>query len=89
MVEGKVEELQPCPCCSFRTLKERGHICPLCLWDDCGDDLNKYSGPNHMTLLEGRTRFANHNGRIFGNHKLSQSSSEIAEFNDMKKRYYR
>ena len=42
-----------------------------------------------MTLLEERTRFENHNGRIFENHKLSQSPSELAEFNDMKKRYYR
>jgi hypothetical protein len=29
-----------CPCCDFRTLHDRGHdeICPVCFWEDDGQD---------------------------------------------------
>jgi hypothetical protein len=29
-----------CPCCGFRTLNERGgyDICPVCFWEDDGQD---------------------------------------------------
>ncbi len=31
---------QRCPCCKFRTLSERGgfEICPVCFWEDDGQD---------------------------------------------------
>jgi hypothetical protein len=58
-ITGK--ELQ-CPCCDYYTLSSRGNydICPICFWEDDGvdlDDLDSYSGPNHMTLKEGRENF--------------------------------
>jgi hypothetical protein len=52
-----------CPCCDFVTLPERGNylICPVCFWEDDGQDLNEAdvpSGPNHgLTLREGRANF--------------------------------
>lgn len=52
---GDVEILYSCPCCKYRTIKERGQyeVCPVCHWEDDGnDDLTKYSSPNHMTLKE-------------------------------------
>jgi hypothetical protein len=31
---------QRCPCCKFRTLSDRGgfEICPVCFWEDDGQD---------------------------------------------------
>lgn len=51
-----------CPVCGYLTLDERDafEICGICFWEDDGvDDLedNEYSGPNHMTLKEGRIIF--------------------------------
>lgn len=51
-----------CPCCDHFTLDERGgyDICPVCFWEDDGldvDQLDVRSGPNHMTLREGRHNF--------------------------------
>lgn len=50
----------PCYCCDYYTLEERGNyeICPVCFWeDDSGFELDKVSGPNYMTLREGRLNF--------------------------------
>ncbi len=59
-----VEELLPfgmlgCPCCGHATLPKRGgyDICPVCFWEDDGSDdanVDAVSGPNHITLREGR-----------------------------------
>ncbi len=51
-----------CPCCDYFSLPERGNylICKVCFWEDDGinvDALDKNSGPNHMTLREGRANF--------------------------------
>ena len=53
---------EQCPCCDYVTLAERGEysICPICFWEDDGSDINNlddYSGPNHITLREGREAF--------------------------------
>lgn len=53
---------EQCPCCDYVTLPERRSylICPVCYWEDDGvdvDDVDRYSGPNHMTLRQGRTNF--------------------------------
>lgn len=59
-VVGELEELHPCPCCGYRTLDERGgyDICPVCFWEDDGtSDVDRHSGPNHMTLREARANF--------------------------------
>lgn len=53
---------EQCPCCDYITLPERGNylICPICFWEDDGFDVDKldlHSGPNHMTLREGRANF--------------------------------
>ena len=60
-VKPKGNELQ-CPCCDYFTLGERGgyEICPICFWEDDGidiDDSDEHSGPNHITLREGRQNF--------------------------------
>lgn len=52
-----------CPCCDHFTLDARGQydICPVCFWEDDGldvDELDEHSGPNHLSLREGRSNFA-------------------------------
>ena len=54
---------EQCPCCDYISLPERYNylICPICFWEDDGvdvHDLDAHSGPNHMTLREGRRNFA-------------------------------
>jgi hypothetical protein len=54
---------EQCPCCGYISLAERGQflICTVCWWEDdpfIGDELSLHSGPNHMTLAEGRGNFA-------------------------------
>lgn len=51
-----------CPCCDYVSLAERGNylICPVCFWEDDGQDvdqLDEPSGPNHITLREGRANY--------------------------------
>lgn len=53
---------EQCPCCDYISLPERYNylICPICFWEDEGQDiesLDEHSGPNHMTLREGRQNF--------------------------------
>ena len=53
---------EQCPCCDYISLPERFNylICPICFWEDDGidvDHLDSASGPNHMTLREGRSNF--------------------------------
>ena len=46
-----------CPCCDHLTLAERGawHVCPVCLWEDDGQDERTADecrgGPNGMLSL--------------------------------------
>lgn len=57
VVDGEVEELVSCPCCGYISLGERGtyEICRVCFWEDDGTtDLDRVSGPNHMTLRDAR-----------------------------------
>jgi hypothetical protein len=53
---------EQCPCCDYFSLAERRSylICHVCYWEDDGLDVDKldvHSGPNHMTLREGRVNF--------------------------------
>lgn len=53
---------EQCPCCDYVSLPERNNylICPICFWEDDGIDIDRLdvqSGPNHMTLREGRANF--------------------------------
>ncbi len=55
-----------CPCCEFKTLYGRGHdeICPVCFWEDDGQDDHDADevrgGPNGtLSLTEARTNFRN------------------------------
>ena len=54
---------EPCPCCGYLTLRERGgfEICPVCFWEDDGqDDVDAHidrGGPNRATLWQARTNF--------------------------------
>jgi len=57
------ERRHQCPCCDYYTLAQRAsyEICPVCYWEDDGQDmdgLDVVSGPNHITLREGRANFA-------------------------------
>lgn len=58
-----------CPVCGYMTLEERDafEICGICFWEDDGIDdfeANIESGPNHMTLNEGRKKFEDAKLRI-------------------------
>ena len=53
-----------CPCCRYRTLPDRGHyeICPVCFWEDDGqddDDADEVlGGPNgDLSLTQARLNF--------------------------------
>ena len=54
---------EQCPCCDYISLPERSNylICPICFWEDDGqdlDDLDSQSGPNHgITLRQARANF--------------------------------
>ncbi|WP_263373095.1 CPCC family cysteine-rich protein [Granulicella aggregans] len=55
----------PCPCCGFRTLHQKGgdDICPVCYWQDDGQDDSDADivrgGPNNLlSLSEARRNFA-------------------------------
>jgi hypothetical protein len=61
-VEG---ERHSCPCCKYLTLDERGgyEICPICFWEDDGQDEAELhtirGGANgRLSLAEARTNFA-------------------------------
>ncbi len=62
LVEGKVEKLFACPCCGYLTLTPPYDfaICRVCRWEYTGVDQDIYSGPNHMTLQEGKANFKLH-----------------------------
>ncbi|MFG2208682.1 CPCC family cysteine-rich protein [Streptomyces sp. NPDC048638] len=53
-----------CPCCGFLTLEHRAfyEICPVCRWEDDGqDDRNAdehIGGPNRVSLTEARNNYA-------------------------------
>jgi hypothetical protein len=58
-------ELLRCPCCRNRTLSERGvfDICPVCYWEDDGQDDHDAAivrgGPNgSLSLEQARTNYA-------------------------------
>jgi Cysteine-rich CPCC len=55
----------PCPCCRFVTLPDRGgdDICPVCFWEDDGQDDHDADvvrgGPNYsLSLTQARSNFA-------------------------------
>jgi hypothetical protein len=54
-----------CPCCRYLTLSERGgfEICPVCFWEDDGQDDHDaevvHGGPNGaLSLAQARANFA-------------------------------
>lgn len=54
-----------CPCCKFKTLRGRGQyeICPVCFWNDDGQDEGEahevWGGPNRkLSLRQAQTNFA-------------------------------
>ena len=65
VVEPAVEGIAyRCPCCKYKTLEERGgfEICPVCRWEDDGqDDLDADAirgGPNgSLSLSQARKNF--------------------------------
>lgn len=52
-----------CPCCGYATLGEVAgyEICPICFWEDDGQDDPKadvnYGGANKVSLTQGRINF--------------------------------
>jgi hypothetical protein len=76
-IEGNPPLLEKCPCCEYRTIKEKGahEICRVCFWEDGGRDINIgdfYSHANHMTLKEAKTNFE----------KMGACSAEAKQFVD-------
>ena len=62
MSEPLQEGRAQCPCCDYYSLQARGgfEICPVCYWEDDGQDLDALdtvSGPNHITLRKARLNF--------------------------------
>ncbi len=61
---GETIELESCPCCGYRPIRERGNyeICKVCWWEDDGQD-NQDSeqimgGPNYgISLVMGRYNY--------------------------------
>lgn len=63
-IEGTPATFQACPCCGRRTLGSRGEydICPVCWWEDDGQDneqaCEEYGGPNSgVSLSRARLNF--------------------------------
>ncbi|MFE4696828.1 CPCC family cysteine-rich protein [Streptomyces sp. NPDC056738] len=64
-IQGKADDgPHPCPCCGFLTLGERStfEICPVCFWEDDGQDDHDADrvrgGPNgRLSLTEARRNF--------------------------------
>ena len=59
MIDGSYQ----CPCCDYFSLHGRGNFdcCPICYWEDDGQDLDQLdvvSGANHITLRAARRNFA-------------------------------
>jgi len=61
-----------CPCCGHATLTQRGRheICPVCLWEDDGQDNAEADrwrgGPNPVSLREGRVNFLRFGASVEG-----------------------
>lgn len=54
---------QQCPCCDYFCFQRRGahDICPVCYWEDDGQDMGQLdvvSSFNHLTLRQARLNFA-------------------------------
>lgn len=64
-----------CPCCGYMTLDERDTFddCGICFWEDDGIDdyeSNEESGPNYMTLTEGRKIFRDAKERLLNSNMV-------------------
>jgi hypothetical protein len=64
VIEAKPGSRYACPCCGFKTLSERGSfdICPVCFWEDDGQDERDTDvvrgGPNGaLSLTQARANF--------------------------------
>ncbi|MFY3745243.1 CPCC family cysteine-rich protein [Anaeromyxobacter sp. Red801] len=63
MASDDAEPLLPCPCCGYATLSSRGsdEICPICFWEDDGQDDDdaddERGGPNRVSLTAARLNF--------------------------------
>ena len=61
--EEMEQDREACPCCGHLTLRERGgfEICPVCFWEDDGqDDVDAHGdrgGPNRGTLWQARASY--------------------------------
>ena len=56
-IDDEVEPMFACPCCGYFSLSSEGgyEICAVCFWEDDGvRDPTEVSGPNHLTLADGR-----------------------------------
>ena len=82
------DSLKQCPCCDYFTMTNRGdyEICEICFWEDSGqdlDDLKSHSGPNHITLEQGRENFLRFGAceEKFTEHVISKSERASFDFN--------
>lgn len=70
-----------CPVCGYLTLEQRDShdICGICFWEDDGiDDFegNENSGPNDMTLKEGRVIFQEAKRKLLN---INSSDNDLLE----------
>jgi len=56
--------MERCPCCKFLTITRRGDydVCPVCFWEDDGQDDNNagevWGGPNYeLSLTQARANY--------------------------------
>jgi hypothetical protein len=63
MPSNDAARLCACPCCGYATLPSRGddEICPICFWEDDGQDDedadDERGGPNRISLTAARINF--------------------------------
>jgi hypothetical protein len=58
IIEGANENLQPCPCCQYKTIRERftWEICRVCYWQDDTYEEEKISPANGTSMKKYRNQ---------------------------------
>ncbi len=62
-IDGSPVNYEACPCCGYKTIKQRGHcnICMVCWWEDDGQDNidadQNFDVCNEISLLQARINF--------------------------------
>jgi hypothetical protein len=86
-ITGMPEPAAACPCCGCRTLGSRGNdfICPVCWWQDDGQDNRDADtvrgGPNHhLSLTQARANVLEHGIADPARHDLQKMQDPPAKY---------